>query len=96
MHEHRIVHFLEQNIGINILADTRSWNLTVMRDLTTTQYAIYDFGCSFIYPNETVLEDVGETRFLHFGLRLLPIPSGPYNPFKADVGFVGIKLQRCP
>ena len=95
MHEHRIVHgdFLEQNSGINIQADTRTWNLTGLRDLATTQYAIYDFDCSFIYPYETVLESVRETRPLHFRLRCLPPPSGPYNPFQADIAFVGMILQ---
>jgi hypothetical protein len=96
LHENRIAHcdFLEQNTGINILADTRIWYLKGMRDPSTTRYAIYDFGYSLIYPYETVLEDVTETQFLNFDLRDLPIPSGPYNPFQADVAFLGVTLQR--
>jgi len=55
---------------------------------------IYDFGYSLIYPPETNLEDVRENRFLNFGLRRLPEPLGPHNPFKEDVAFLGVILQR--
>jgi hypothetical protein len=65
-----------------------------MRDPTTTQYAIYDFGYSLIYPYETVLEDVTETRFMGFEKRGIPAPPGPYNPFQADVIFVGVIIGR--
>jgi hypothetical protein len=65
-----------------------------MRDPSTARYAIYDFGYSLIYPYETVLEDVTETRFLNFELRDLPIPDGPYNPFQEDIAFLGMTLQR--
>lgn len=96
LHENRIAHcdFFEQNTGINILTDTRADRLKGMRDPMTTQYAIYDFGYSLIYPYETVLEDVTETRFMGFEKRGIPAPPGPYNPFQADVVFVGVIIGR--
>jgi hypothetical protein len=77
-----------------LLTDTRVYDLKGMRDPTTTRYAIYDFGHSLMYPYETVLEDVTETRFMNFVIRGLPAPPGPYNPFQADVAFLGKILQR--
>jgi hypothetical protein len=57
-------------MNFNVLSiDTRPNPLKDMRDLTTTQYAIYDFGYSLMYPYETILEDVTETRFLNFEMR---------------------------
>jgi len=40
LHEHRIAHcdFLEQNTGINVIADTRARRLKGMRDLSTQYY----------------------------------------------------------
>jgi hypothetical protein len=96
LHENRIVYcdFLEQNTGINALGNTRVWYQKGMRDPSAARYAIYDFGYSLIYPYETVLEDVTETRFLNFELRDLPTPHGPYNPFQEDIAFLGMTLQR--
>ena len=63
LHENRIAHcdFLEQNMGINILVDVYLDEAKGLREPSTTQYALYDFGYSLIYPPETALDDVKET-----------------------------------
>lgn len=96
LHEHRIAHtdFLEQNTGINVLVDTRGIYLMGLRDPSVTRYAIYDFGGSSIFPEDTVLEDVQSTEFFHFGLRGCETPPGPWNPFQVDILFLGTTLQR--
>jgi hypothetical protein len=96
LHENRVAHcdFLEQNTGINVIADTTKRYKKGLRDTSLTRYAIYDFGYSLIYPYQTALEEIKETRFLDYGLRRLPTPAAPYNPFTEDVAFVGAILQR--
>lgn len=96
MHEHRIAHtdFLEQNTGINILVDTDAEYPKGLRDPSVTQYAIYDFGGSSIYPEDTVLEDVQSTDFFNFRLRGYETPPGPWNPFQVDILFLGCVLER--
>lgn len=96
MHEHRIAHadFLEQNTGINILVDTDAEYVKGLRDLSVVHYAIYDFGGSLIYPEDTVLEDVQSTGFFNFRLRGFEIPPGPWNPFQVDILFLGCTLER--
>ncbi|TFK34375.1 hypothetical protein BDQ12DRAFT_738249 [Crucibulum laeve] len=98
LHEHRIVHcdFSEQNTGMNVLTNVHASYLTGLRDLCVSQYAIYDFGWSLIYPYNTVLEDVTVTTHFNFSfhLRGLLTPSGPHNPFQVDVLSVGLILLR--
>lgn len=96
MHECRIAHtdFLEQNTGINILVDTDAEYPEGLRNPSVTHYAIYDFGASLIYPEDTVLEDVQSSGFFNFGLRGYETPPGPWNPFQVDILFLGCALER--
>ncbi|RDB30827.1 hypothetical protein Hypma_005798 [Hypsizygus marmoreus] len=97
MHENRIAHcdFLEQNTGIDVIADLEATYLEGLRDPSVTRYTIYDFNYSLIYPLETILEDVRDTRFYHWGLRRLHTPTDPsVNPFEVDMAYVGGLLQR--
>ncbi|KAF9457533.1 hypothetical protein BDZ94DRAFT_1272850 [Collybia nuda] len=96
LHELRIAHtdFLEQNTGINVLVDTRGTFLTGLRDTSVTRYAIYDFGGSLIYPEDTILENAQTDEFLNFRLRGYETPPGPWNPFQVDILFLGCILER--
>ncbi|KAF9457535.1 hypothetical protein BDZ94DRAFT_1272858 [Collybia nuda] len=96
LHEYRIAHtdFLEQNTGINVLVNTNATHLTGLRDLSSTRYAIFDFGGSSIYPEDTVIEDVRSNEFFNFRLRGYETPPGPCNPFEVDILFLGCTLER--
>lgn len=96
LHEHRIVHFdfLEQNLGINVLANVNVDYVTGLLDPSATKYALFDFGASKQYSSDCVIEDVKETRFFNFRLRDMPTPEGAYNPFQVEMYSVGLVLQR--
>ena len=62
------------------------YTTTVMRKPEDVQYAIYDFGYSSMYPANTDMSSVSDTRYL--GFTHAPTPEGAYNPFKADVSMM--------
>ncbi|KAF9457534.1 hypothetical protein BDZ94DRAFT_201523 [Collybia nuda] len=95
LHEHRIAHvdFLERNTGINVLVYTNAEYVKGLRNTSVTRYAIYDFGGSLIYPEDTILEDVHSNEFFNFRLRGYETPPGPWNPFQVDILFLGCVLE---
>jgi hypothetical protein len=97
-HENRVFHadFLEQNIGMNVALQLPHGKKQPLglRDPLSTHYAFYDFENSEIYPLETPLEEIFETKYAGFRLRGLSEPKGPYKPFPLDVLRLGLVLER--
>ncbi|KAH9478692.1 hypothetical protein JR316_0009150 [Psilocybe cubensis] len=92
----KIVHldFLCQNTSMNVILDNHElYNAKDLRRLGEVKYALIDFGNAVVYPEDTVIENVVATRPLNYWLRELPKVEGPYNPFKADIAFLGAELE---
>lgn len=69
---------------------------TGMWDPKEVRYALFDLGASIAFPEDAVIEEMLTTHYLSFDLHHLPEGSVkyPYNPFRADVAFLGTCLQR--
>ncbi|KAH9483629.1 hypothetical protein JR316_0003099 [Psilocybe cubensis] len=98
LHRNRIVHldFLVQNIGMNVVIQhTEMFRRTGLRKRDEVRYALFDFGASVAFPEDTVIEDTFTTDYLWFGVHNIQEDSVkyPYNPFKADIAFLGTALQ---
>jgi len=91
LHENRIAHcdFVPQNTGVNVIVDVNRRFAEGFRDPVMTKYAVYDFGHSLIYPADTDIQDVRDTRY--YG-RTDPF-SETLNPFQLDMLLVGETLQ---
>ncbi|KAF5330293.1 hypothetical protein D9619_005334 [Psilocybe cf. subviscida] len=105
LHEHRIAHLdiRMHNCGMNMFAGREASRAsTVMRKPEDVRYIMYDFGYSSMYPADTDISSISDTRYL--GFTHAPTPEGPYNPFKADVsmmagllfGFVMHAVEAVP
>lgn len=99
VYKHRIVHhdFLAQNAGINVVLHKFCYK--GLRVPGEVQYALFDFGNSIMLPEESKIEELIETRPLNYAHRNAKYVEGPlsYNPFKADIAFLGLELQgRVP
>ncbi|KDR83384.1 hypothetical protein GALMADRAFT_205386 [Galerina marginata CBS 339.88] len=58
-------------------------SLSSLRNPAEVWYALYDFGNSVVYPEDTVIEEVPtSSRFIGFRRRGLTLPERPYNPIK--------------
>ncbi|KAH9483630.1 hypothetical protein JR316_0003100 [Psilocybe cubensis] len=86
-----------ENIGMNVvLESSETIRRTGLRDPKEVQYALFDFGGSMIFPDDTVIEEARiSRRDLNFHLHGVPPNSVtyPYNPFRMDVAFMGTCLQ---
>ncbi|KAF9478085.1 hypothetical protein BDN70DRAFT_68212 [Pholiota conissans] len=96
LHEYHIVHFdfLDQNLGVNVLADANALQPKGLLDRSVTRYALFDFGNSKQYSSDISIDRIQDTRFFGFELRGYPIPDEPYNPFQVEMLSVGDVLQR--
>ncbi|KAF8899593.1 hypothetical protein CPB84DRAFT_1780143 [Gymnopilus junonius] len=92
LHEHHIAHgdLISQNIGMNVLY-TRHDFPKGLRNPGEVRYAVYDFDNTLLFPSNVEKENIQVTRSIVFEFG--PNPSGPYNPFKADVLQLGMTLQ---
>ncbi|KAH9483626.1 hypothetical protein JR316_0003096 [Psilocybe cubensis] len=99
LHRNKIVHFdcLAQNIGMNAVLETsESSRRTGLRNPKEVRYALFDFGASEVFPEDTIIEEARTSRRdPHFGLHGVSFNtiSFPYNPFRMDVAFMGTCLQ---
>ena len=93
LHDNRIAHcdFIEQNTGMNVISDVNTWFMEGLRESETTEYTLFDFGHSVIYPLETNIRDVWETRYFRVPGEW---PGPPRNPFQVDMFLVGRTMQR--
>ncbi|KAH9483624.1 hypothetical protein JR316_0003094 [Psilocybe cubensis] len=85
-----------QNIGMNAVMDSsETIGKTGMRDPAEVRYALFDFGASITFPEDTDIEEASLTRYNSFALHDVPDESVkyPYNPFKLDMAFLGTSLQ---
>jgi len=96
LHEHRIFHgdFLGQNAGMNIVMNCNKFFAPGLRDPSVTEYVVYDFGNSQLYPRDVSLRDFRATPSFNFDLHCMLEPIGPFNPFAADFLSVALVLQR--
>uniref|UniRef100_A0A8H8CKR3 Protein kinase domain-containing protein n=1 Tax=Psilocybe cubensis TaxID=181762 RepID=A0A8H8CKR3_PSICU len=96
LHKNKIVHldFLCQNTSMNVILDDYELLKTKgLRRPGEVKYALIDFGNAVVYPEDTVIKNVVATRPLNYWLRSLPEIEGPYNPFKADIAFLGSQME---
>ncbi|KAH9483631.1 hypothetical protein JR316_0003101 [Psilocybe cubensis] len=99
LHRNKVVHLdcLTQNIGMNaVLESSETSRRTGLRDPKEVRYALFDFGASEIFPEDTNIEEARiSRRDLNFGLHGVPPESVtfPYNPFRMDVAFMGNSLE---
>lgn len=96
LHNHRIVHhdFLTQNTGMNVIINTEDiFDAKGLRDPSDVKYTLLDFGNALMFPEDCIIEDAIATRPLNYALRGVEVVEGPYNPFKADMAFLGLGLQ---
>ncbi|KAH9483633.1 hypothetical protein JR316_0003103 [Psilocybe cubensis] len=99
LHRNKIVHLdcLPQNIGMNaVMASSETSRRTGLRDPKEVRYALFDFGGSVSFPEDTVIEQARMSRRdLNFDLHGVPSESVsyPYNPFRMDIAFMGTCLQ---
>ncbi|KAH9478695.1 hypothetical protein JR316_0009153 [Psilocybe cubensis] len=96
LHRNRIVHldFLGQNTSMNVILDDREpITQRGLRRPGEVRYALIDFGNAIVFPEDTIIENVIATRPLNYWLRDLPKIDGAYNPFKADIAFLGAELE---
>jgi len=85
--------FLDQNVGINVIADLDTLYLSGLRGPSAVRYAIYDFGASQIISPDINVETVKHSP-VYAGedpsLSLHP----PVNPFQGDMVRIGNIMQR--
>lgn len=99
LHHNRIVHldFLPQHIGMNaVMKYSEMLHSMGMWDPEEVRYALFDFGAFIAFPEDAVIEETLTTHYLSFDLYDVPEKSVkyPYNPFKANIAFLGTYLQR--
>lgn len=86
--------FLCQNTCMNVILDHRELMTTKgLRRPGEVRCALIDFGNAIAFPEDSVIENVIATRPINYWLRDLPKVEGPYNPFRADIAFLGAELE---
>ncbi|KAJ3506461.1 hypothetical protein NLJ89_g6854 [Agrocybe chaxingu] len=95
LHDNRIAHcdFIEKNTGLNAVVNCDIDNVPGLRDPAVAKYALFDFGNCSIYPKDTDITSVVETRHFNFYLRDLETEQDHWNPFEVDIIFLGAELQ---